>query len=134
MSPQELKVLKDTLDDLLRNGYIRPSTSSYSSPVLFVKRKDGPLRICNDFRALNELTQTRSANIPRVEELFTQLNKATIFSRLDLRTGYYQVEVAEDDIKNCVCDKIWYIRIFSDAIRLKECTSYIHGLNELNIS
>lgn len=99
MSPQELKVLKDTLDDLLRNGYIRPSTSSYSSPVLFVKRKDGPLRICNDFRALNELTQTRSANIPRVEELFTQLNKATIFSRLDLRTGYYQVEVAEDDIK-----------------------------------
>ena len=80
MSQVELDALKTSLDELLKNGFIRPSNSPYSSPVLFVKRKDGSLRMCNDFRALNQPTVPRSHNIPRIDELFTRLGKAKYFS------------------------------------------------------
>ncbi|KAJ9505948.1 hypothetical protein QJQ45_002738 [Haematococcus lacustris] len=83
MSQPELDQLKKQLDDLLAKGFIRPSTSPFAAPVLFVRKKDGSLRLCVDFRALNQQTLK---------------NRAQVFSKIDLRSGYLQIRVAEDDI------------------------------------
>ncbi|KAJ9514787.1 hypothetical protein QJQ45_028458, partial [Haematococcus lacustris] len=83
MSQPELDQLKKQLDDLLAKGFIRPSTSPFAAPVLFVRKKDGSLRLCVDFRALNQQTLK---------------NRAHVFSKIDLRSGYHQIRVAEEDI------------------------------------
>ncbi|CAI7932408.1 unnamed protein product [Closterium sp. NIES-54] len=90
--------LRQQLDDLLEKGFIRPSTSPYAAPVLFTRKKDGDLRLCIDYRALNAITIKNKYPLPRVEELFDMLGEATVFSKLDLRSGYHQVRLAEDDI------------------------------------
>ena len=88
MSPIELK---EQLQTLLDQGYIRPSTSPWGAPVLFVKKKDGTLRMCIDYRGLNNLTIKNKYLLPLIDELFDQLQGAGWFSKLDLRQGYYQV-------------------------------------------
>lgn len=93
----ELKMLKDHLDDLMEKGFIQPSGSSWSSPVLFVKKKDGSHRLCVDYRALNRITVKHRYPIPRIEDLLDQLSEAKIFSKLDLQSGYYQVQIDPDD-------------------------------------
>ena len=97
MVPAELRELNEQLKDLLEKGYIRPSTSPWGAPVLFVKKKDGSLRMCIDYRGLNELTVKNKYPLPRIEDLFDQLRGATVFSKIDLRSGYHQVLVAEAD-------------------------------------
>ncbi|CAI7876684.1 unnamed protein product [Closterium sp. NIES-54] len=79
-------------------GFIRPSTSPYAAPVLFTRKKEGDLRLCIDYRALNAITIKNKYPLPRVEELFDMLGEATVFSKLDLRSGYHQIRLAEDDI------------------------------------
>ena len=98
MAPAELQELKTQLQDLLKQGFIRPSTSPWGAPVLFVKKNDGTLRLCIDYRELNLVTIKNTYPLPYIEELFDQLRGAQIFSKLDLRQGYYQVKIKEEDI------------------------------------
>ncbi|RVW98761.1 Transposon Tf2-2 polyprotein [Vitis vinifera] len=98
MAPLELKELKTQLHELLGKGFICPSTSPWGAPVLFVKKKDGTLRLCIDYRKLNRVTVKNKYPIPRIDDLFDQLKGAKYFSKIDLRTGYHQLRVREEDV------------------------------------
>ena len=98
LSYAELDELKKQIDELLSKGHIRPSTSEYASPVLFVRKKDGSSRMCVDYRALNKQTKRNRYPLPRIDDLLDRLHASTIFSKIDLRSGYHQVKVAEADI------------------------------------
>ncbi|KAE8721419.1 Detected protein of unknown function [Hibiscus syriacus] len=98
MAPKELKELKIQLQELLDRGFIRPSVSPWGAPVLFVKKKDGTLRLCIDYRKLNKLTVKNKYPLPRIDDLFDQFRGASIFSKIDLRSGYYQLKLKDSDI------------------------------------
>ena len=98
MAPTELKELKSQLQELLDKGFIRPSVSPWGEPVLFMKKKDGTLRMCIDYRPINKVTVKNKYPLPRIEDLFYQLKEAGIFSKIDLRSGYYQLKVKEGDV------------------------------------
>ncbi|KAL4011133.1 hypothetical protein IC575_028180 [Cucumis melo] len=98
MAPAELKELKVQLQDLLDKGFIRPSVSPWGAPVLFVKKKDGSMRLCIDYRELNKVTVKNRYPLPRIEDLFDQLQGATVFSKIDLRSGYHQLRIRDGDI------------------------------------
>jgi hypothetical protein len=89
--------LKKQIDELLEKDYIRPNTSPWAAPVLFVE-KDGTKRMCIDYRALNELTIKNKYPLPRIEDLFNQLRGASVFSKIDLRSGYHQLKIRPSDI------------------------------------
>lgn len=97
MSALELQEIKKQLAELVDLGFVRPSTSSFSSPVLLVKKPDGSFRMCVDYRSVNAATHKNSYPLPRVDELFEQLTGAQYFSKLDLHSGYWQIEVDEAD-------------------------------------
>ncbi|XP_070019338.1 uncharacterized protein [Nicotiana sylvestris] len=94
IAPAELKELKAQLKDLLNKGFIRPSTSPWGAPVLFVC-KDGSLRMCIDYRQLNKVTIKNKYPLPRIDDLFDQLQGAKYFSKIDLRSSYHQLRVKE---------------------------------------
>ena len=98
MSTAELKELKEQLMELLERGFIRPSTSPWGAPVLFVRKKDGTLRLCIDYRQLNQLTIKNKYPLPRIDDLFDQLAGSQYFSKIDLRSGYHQLRIKEEDI------------------------------------
>jgi hypothetical protein len=98
MNPQELEELKKQLADMLSKGLIRPSASPWGSPVLFVDKRDGTIRLCVDYRKLNEVTIKNKYPLPKIEDVFDQLNGARVFSKIDLRAGYHQLKVRESDI------------------------------------
>eukprot|EP00253_Pinus_taeda_P008047 PITA_08047 len=98
MSIPELTELKMQLQELLDKEYIRPSVSPWGAPVLFVKKKDGTLRMCIDYRQLNKLTIKNKYPLPRIDELFDQVKGATVFSKIDLRSGYHQIRIKDEDI------------------------------------
>jgi hypothetical protein len=97
LSQFQLRELKRQLDQLLKDGKIKPSTSPYGAPVLFVKKKDGKLRMCIDYRALNSQTIQKRYALPRIDELFDRLHGAKVFSKLDLTSGYYQIAIDPKD-------------------------------------
>jgi hypothetical protein len=98
VSGPELVELKKQIDELLEKGYIRPSTSPWAAPVLFVEKKDGTKRMCIDYRSLNEVTIKNKYPLPRIEDLFVQLRGANVFSKIDLRLGYHQLRILPSDI------------------------------------
>ena len=98
MAPAELKELKTQLQELLGKGFVRPSFSPWGAPVLFVKKKDGTMRLCIDYRELNKVTIRNKYPLPRIDDLFDQLQGASVFSKIDLRSGYHQLRVREEDI------------------------------------
>jgi len=98
MDANQLAKLKDQIQDLLDKGYIRPSTSPWGAPVIFVPKKDGGTRMCVDYRALNEVTIKNKYPLPRIEDLFDQLKGACVFSKIDLRSGYHQLKIRASDI------------------------------------
>ncbi|KAL5821813.1 hypothetical protein ACOSQ3_023695 [Xanthoceras sorbifolium] len=98
MASAELKELKIQLQELLDKGFIRPSVSPWGAPVLFVKKKDGSLRLCIDYRQLNKLTVKNKYPLPRIDDLFDQLRGARVFSKIDLRSGYHQLRIKDSDI------------------------------------
>ncbi|KAL4341455.1 hypothetical protein GQ457_08G021100 [Hibiscus cannabinus] len=102
MAPVELKELKAQLQELQDKGFIRPSSSPWGAPVLFVKKKDGSMRLCVDYRQLNKVTVKNKYPFPRIDDLFDQLKDATVFSKIDLRSSYYQMKVKEADVPKTV--------------------------------
>nr|GEZ80535.1 putative reverse transcriptase domain-containing protein [Tanacetum cinerariifolium] len=94
----EGKQLKDVPIELSDKGFIRPSSSPWGASVLFVKKKDGSFRICIDYQELNKLTVKNRYLIPRIDDLFDQLQRSSIYSKIDLRSGYHQLRVREQDI------------------------------------
>jgi hypothetical protein len=98
LATTELQELAAQLKELQDKGFIRPSQSPWGAPVLFVKKKDGTFRMCIDYRELNKLTVKNRYPLPRIDDLFDQLQGAKCFSKIDLRSGYHQLRVHEDDI------------------------------------
>ena len=98
MSPIELKELKIQLQELLDKGFIRPSVSPWGAPVLFMKKKDGTLRMCIDYQQINKVIMKNKYPLPRIEDLFDQLKGAGVFSKIDLRSVYYQLRVKDVDV------------------------------------
>ena len=112
MDPVELKELKLQLQELLEKGFNRPSVSPWGVPMLFVKKKDGTLRLCVDYRQLNKMTVKNKYPLPRIDDLFNQLKGASVFLNIDLRSRYHQLRVP--------CNVIW----------VDKCTGGFHGVNE----
>ncbi|KAI3814080.1 hypothetical protein L1987_18825 [Smallanthus sonchifolius] len=98
LTPFELQELASQLQELADKGFIRPSHSPWGAPVLFVKKKDGSFRMCIDYRELNKLTIKNRYPLPRIDDLFDHLQGSTCFSKIDLRSGYHQLRVREEDI------------------------------------
>ena len=97
MSPSELAEVRRQLDEYLSKGWIRPSTSPFGAPILFVRKKDNTLRMCIDYRALNRLTVLDKYPLPRIDDLLDRLSKARVFSSIDLAQGYHQVAIRPGD-------------------------------------
>ena len=89
MSPAELRELKAQLEELLSKGFIRPSISPWGALVLFVKKKDGSLRLCIDYRQLNRAKIRNQYPLTRIDELFDQLQGSWVYSKIDLKSGYH---------------------------------------------
>jgi hypothetical protein len=98
MSTPEMKELQLYLEELIKKGYIHLSMSPWGAPVLFVKKKDGTLRLCIDFRQLNKVTVKNKYPLPRIDDLFDQLKGAKIFFKIDLRLRYHQVTIKDEYI------------------------------------
>ncbi|WVZ80457.1 hypothetical protein U9M48_027928 [Paspalum notatum var. saurae] len=98
VAPKEQELIKENIDELLGKGFIRPSSSPWAFLVLFVDKKDGSRRMCVDYRALNDVTIKNKYPLPRIDDLFDQLQGACVFSKIDLRSGYHQMKIRPSDI------------------------------------
>ena len=98
LSPLELNEVERQITELLKQGLIEPSSSPFGSPVLFVTKKDGSLRMCIDYRGLNKITIKNKYPLPRMDQLLDALSGAKVFSSLDLQSGYHQIRIPEEDV------------------------------------
>jgi len=98
MSSSELGELKKQLEELLEKQFIRPSVSPWGAPVLLVKKKDGSMRLCVDYRQLNKVTIKNRYPLRRIDDLMDQLVGAEVFSKIDLRSRYHHIRVKAEDI------------------------------------
>jgi hypothetical protein len=98
MATPELAELKEHIKELLEKGFIRPSSSLWGAPVIFVPKKDGTQRLCVDYHALNEVTNKNKCPLPRIDDQFNQLRGACVFSKINIRWGYHQLKIQECDI------------------------------------
>ncbi|GJZ33717.1 putative reverse transcriptase domain-containing protein, partial [Tanacetum coccineum] len=98
LAPSEMKELSKQLQELSEKGFIRPSSSPWGAPVLFVKKKDGSFRMCIDYQELNKLTIKNRYPLLRIDDLFDQLQGSSVYSKIDLRSGYHQLRIREEDI------------------------------------
>ena len=95
----QMEELRQQLEGLVDKGHIRPSTSPYGAPMLLVKKKDGTLRLCVDYRALNKATIKNRCAMPRIDDLLDRLQGAKVFSKIDLRSGYHQIPINSGDVE-----------------------------------
>ena len=93
MAPSKLKELKVHMEELVSKGFVRLSTSPWGAPVLFVKKNYGSMRLCIDYRELNKVTIRNQYTLPRIDDLFDQLQGARVFSKIDMRSGYHQLKI-----------------------------------------
>ncbi|GJZ32857.1 putative reverse transcriptase domain-containing protein [Tanacetum coccineum] len=98
LAPSEMKELSKQLQELSDKGFIRPSSSPWGATVLFVKKKDGSFRMCIDYRELNKLTVKNRYPLPRIDDLFDQLQGSSVYSKIDLQSGYHRLRVREEDV------------------------------------
>ncbi|GKB90476.1 putative reverse transcriptase domain-containing protein [Tanacetum coccineum] len=98
LAPSEMQELSNQLQELAHQGFIRPSTSPWGAPVLFLKKKDGSFRMCIDYQELNKLTVKNRYPLPRIDDLFDQLQDSSVYSKINLRSGYHQLRVKDEDI------------------------------------
>ncbi|GJY89762.1 putative reverse transcriptase domain-containing protein [Tanacetum coccineum] len=96
LAPSEMRELSVQLQELLEKGFIRFSSSPWGAPMLFVKKKDGSFRMCIDYRELNKLTVKNRYPLPRINDLFDQLQGSSVYSKIDLQSGYHQLRIKED--------------------------------------
>nr|KYP43121.1 Transposon Ty3-I Gag-Pol polyprotein [Cajanus cajan] len=132
MAPGELSELKKQVEELLEKQMIRPSVSPWGAPVLLVKKKDGGVRLCVDYRQLNKLTIKNKYPLPRIDDLMDQLRGASIFSKIDLRSGYHQIRVKEENIpKTALRTRCGMTNITSDFLEMvKQKQTQDVGLNK----
>jgi hypothetical protein len=100
MPINELAEVKKQIVELQLKGFIHPSSSPRGAPVLFIEKKDRTQHICMDYRSLNEVTIKSKYPLPRIEDIFNQMKGASVFSKIDLRSGYHQLKIQESDIPN----------------------------------
>jgi hypothetical protein len=132
MPPNELAELKTQLQDLLEKGFIRPSSSPWGCPAMFFK-KDQTLRMCVDYRPLNEVTIKNKYPLPRIDILFDQLTGAWVFSKIDLGSGYHQICIRPEDTPK-IAFTTWYgLFEYLVVFRINECSCPLHISNELGI-
>jgi hypothetical protein len=98
MVPKELAEMKKQLEELLDKGFIRPSSSPWGCPAIFVKKKDGTLRMCVDYHSLDAVTIKNKYPLPRIDALFDQLASAKVFSKIDFQLGYHQIKIRPQDV------------------------------------
>jgi hypothetical protein len=96
--PNKLAKLKVQLNELLKKRLIRPSSSPWGCPAIFVKKKDQSLQMCVDYRPLNVVTVKNKYPLPHIDILFDQLSKVKVFSKIDLRSGYHQIKIFPKDV------------------------------------
>nr|GEV19787.1 hypothetical protein [Tanacetum cinerariifolium] len=113
LAPSEMKELAEQLQELSDKGFIRPSSSPWGAPLLFIKKKDGSFWMCIDYRELNKLIVKNCYPLPRIDELFDQLQGSSVYSKIDLRLGYHQLRVREEDISKTV--RIEFLEINSEG-------------------
>jgi hypothetical protein len=135
MPPAELAELKKQLQELLDKRFIRPSTSPWGCPALFVKKKDESLRLCIDYRPLNAVTIKNKYPLPRIDVLFDQLVGAKVFSEIDLRSGYHQIKIRASDIPKTVFSTRYGLYEFLVMYFLKfvwgqKCEDSFHALRQ----
>ncbi len=106
LSPLEHREVERQITDPLAKGYIETSCSPCGAPILFVAKKDGGLRMCIDYRAFHKLTVKNRYPLPRIDDLLDTAQGATVFSTLDLMSGYHQIHIRDEDIQNCLSDAI----------------------------
>ncbi|GKD25803.1 putative reverse transcriptase domain-containing protein [Tanacetum coccineum] len=107
LAPSEIQELSDQLQELADRGFIRPRTSPWGAPVLFVKKKEESFRMCIDYRELNKLTVNNRYPLPRIDDLFDQLQGSSVYSKINLRLGYHQLRVRDEDIPKTAF-RTWY--------------------------
>ncbi|GJS06093.1 putative reverse transcriptase domain-containing protein [Tanacetum coccineum] len=115
LAPSEMKELLDQLQELSDKGFIRPSSSPWGALILFVKKKDGSFRMCINYRELNKLTVKNRYPLPRIDDLLVQLQGLSVYSKIDLRSGYHQLRVHEEDIRRPL------LKLDMDIMNFKLC-------------
>ena len=103
LNQKELLELKKQFNDLLSRGYIRPSKSPHGAPMLFVDKKAGKLHMCTNYKALNKVTIKNNYTLPQIDDLFDRLAGAKYFSHIDLKSRYYQIPIANEDVEKTAC-------------------------------
>ncbi|GJV81429.1 putative reverse transcriptase domain-containing protein [Tanacetum coccineum] len=131
LAPSEMKELSKQLQELSEKGFIRPSSSPWGAPVLFVKKKDGSFRMCIDYRELNKLTIKNRYPLPRIDDLFDQLQGSSVYSKIDLRSGYHQLRIREEDIPiTAFRTRYGHYKFQVMPFGLTNAPASIHGLDE----
>ena len=123
--------IQEEIQEIIKTGIVRESNSSYASPMVIVKMKNGSNCICVDYREVNRITVTDPQPMTTVEDLFQKLRQYQFFSKIDLSKDYWQIPVADKTIhKNSFPDGRWAFSISKDAIRYKEFRGYVGSRNE----
>ena len=153
MAPVELRELQVQLQELRDKGFLQQSYSSRGAPVwqrhgivgsrqvrrpspapvLFVKKRDGTLWMCINYRERNEITIKNMYPLPRINDLFDQLRGIVVFSKVDLRSRYHQLKIKESDIPKIVFRTLWALWAFRHAVWIDECPSRCYGPYELDV-
>ncbi|WVZ80697.1 hypothetical protein U9M48_028154 [Paspalum notatum var. saurae] len=123
VAPKEQELIKQNIDELLGKGYIRPCSSAWAFPILFVDKKDGSRRMWVDYKALNDVTIKNKYPLPRIDDLFDQLQGACVFSKIDLRSGYHQMKIRPSDIPKTAFNTRF-------VLRFDECSCLFHESHE----
>ncbi|GKA68790.1 putative reverse transcriptase domain-containing protein, partial [Tanacetum coccineum] len=130
LAPSELQELSTQLQELSDKGFIRPSSSPWGAPVLFVKKKDGSFQMCIDYRELNKLTVKNRYPLPRIDDLFDQLQGSSVYSKIDLRSGYHQPYCTDFGFTEGSENSVVLIKATFQLLKQKQCSAPILSLPE----
>ena len=130
MGVNELEELKKQIKELQEKGFIRPSSSPWGAPVIFVDKKDGTQKMCGDYRSLNEVTIKNKYPLPRIDNLFDQLRGACVFSKIGLRSGYHQLKIHATDIPKTAFTMRYGLYEYTVVLWFDQCTGILYVLDE----